>query len=100
MRLIPSAEPTAGIHCDTSGNTNELPAPVTFESAVVLEAGLAAEASTPAATAEIARIPSAPSFQRLTCLVIMTLLDKVTVISTVSMPSATYRVGMHVVTNW
>ncbi len=26
--LIPYAEFTAGIHCDTSGNTNELPAPV------------------------------------------------------------------------
>ena len=28
MTLIPSAELTAGIHCETSGNTNELPAPV------------------------------------------------------------------------
>src|SRR5215471_19914608 len=28
VRLMPNAEPSCGIHADTSGNTNELPAPV------------------------------------------------------------------------
>ena len=63
MRLIPRAEPTAGIHCETSGKTNELPAPVIFVSAFVCEAGLAAEAKAPMATTAVAAIASAPIFQ-------------------------------------
>ena len=49
-------------------------------------------------TAEIATIPSAPSFQRLTCLVNMTLLEAM--VSTVSMPTVRFRVGKDLVTNW
>ncbi len=54
--VIPVAEPKAGIHCETSGNTNELPAP----SSVVVARELDAR-EVPATAAPTTAVPSTTS---------------------------------------